>query len=81
MKVSNAVKTLYYLILIISCISILAALFLVFTGNSAHTGVPVITLLVSMALYARSSRVLKGSSFTFWVFAFLVEFPKNQRFN
>ena len=64
-------KSNYRLFLAVSIISLLTAIILIITGNGAKTGVPVVSILVSMTFYVRGTRVLKGSSFTFWVFAFL----------
>jgi BASS family bile acid:Na+ symporter len=68
----NKYKNIYYLFLAIGIIALLATIILVISGNIAKAGVPAVTMFVAGAFYAKGSKILKGSSFTFWVFAFLV---------
>ncbi len=41
------------------------------TGNIDDAGIPMVAALIAGALYGRYNPRFKGSSFTFWVFAFL----------
>ncbi|MFC1541634.1 bile acid:sodium symporter family protein [Candidatus Latescibacterota bacterium] len=40
-------------------------------GGGQHAGIPFVSMFVAMALYSKGSARLKGTAFTFWVFAFL----------
>lgn len=68
---SGKLKRFYTFFLTISIICLLATIILITTGNIAKAGVPVVSMFAAIALYARINKVLKGSSFTFWIFAFL----------
>jgi bile acid:Na+ symporter, BASS family len=63
--------SLFNIFLAVSILSLLAVILLVATGSGAKSGIPFVAMFASMALYARGTRVLRGSSFTFWVFTFL----------
>ena len=62
---------LNYGFLALSILSFTATILLFALGKPRDTGIPFVATLFSMALYVRGTRVLRGSSFTFLVFAFL----------
>jgi BASS family bile acid:Na+ symporter len=64
-------KVLNYLLLAVAVICCAICVFLIPTGKIASAGLPMVISLIAMAFYSKSIQVLKGSSFTFWVFAFL----------
>ena len=64
-------KKIYSLFLGISIISLLTTIIYMALGKGAQAGVPFVSMLVATALYSRESGKLKGSAFTFWIFAFL----------
>jgi len=68
---ARKIRVVYRFFLIVSAVCLVLAVILVSTGNIAGTGIPVVTMLAAMALYSRSTERFKGSSFTFWIFAFL----------
>jgi len=70
-KTSKKTKSISTLFLTISFVSLLVTIVYIATGKVAQAGVPFVTTLVSMALYSRGHKKLKGVVFTFWVFAFL----------
>ncbi len=70
-KTSKKTKSISTLFLTISFVSLLVTIIYIATGKVAQAGVPFVSMLVSMALYVRGTRKLKGTSFTFWIFAFL----------
>ncbi|MFC1508584.1 bile acid:sodium symporter family protein [Candidatus Omnitrophota bacterium] len=61
----------YPLLLTLSVLSFIMAIVLIMTGRGADSGVPFIASLFLMALYVRSTKSFRGSSFTFIVFGFL----------
>lgn len=70
-KTSKKIKSIYNLFLTISFVSLLITIIYIATGKGAIAGVPFVSTMVSMALYVRGTRKLKGTAFTFWIFAFL----------
>ena len=64
-------NVIYNFFLALSIISSIITIIMIASGNGARAGVPLVSALVFMAFYARGTRILKGSAFTFWVFAFL----------
>jgi BASS family bile acid:Na+ symporter len=59
-------------ILIISGVSFLASLVMIFMGNISNSGIPLLLAFIGMAFYGYFNPKFKKLSFTFWVFAFLI---------
>ncbi|MFC1607770.1 bile acid:sodium symporter family protein [Candidatus Latescibacterota bacterium] len=59
----------FFLIVSIICFAI--STYLIASGSGARSGVPFVATLFAMAMYVRGTESMKGSSFTFIVFAFL----------
>ncbi|CAM9947199.1 unnamed protein product, partial [Chrysoparadoxa australica] len=58
-------------LLIISAVSLLIAIVLLFLGDISQAGLPMLAGLVGLALYGYFNSKYRKMSFTFWVFAFL----------
>jgi len=67
----HKIKSIYYPLLAITIISLISTIVLMAIGRGSQTGIPVVLMLSSMAIYSRGTKILRGSAFTFWVFAFL----------
>ncbi|MBN1291115.1 MAG: bile acid:sodium symporter family protein [Candidatus Latescibacteria bacterium] len=62
---------LYKIALILSIICLVVTVLLFSIGRAPDTGIPFVLLLLLLSLYVKSTIKLRGSSFTFVVFAFL----------
>ncbi|MFC1561240.1 bile acid:sodium symporter family protein [Candidatus Latescibacterota bacterium] len=64
-------KKIYSLLLGAGILSFLTTIIYFAMGGGKHAGIPFVLTFVTMAFYSRGSSKLKGTAFTFWVFAFL----------
>lgn len=64
-------KKKYPLLLGTGIFSFIVTIIYFAAGGGKHAGIPFVLTFVIMAFYSRGSSKLKGTAFTFWVFAFL----------
>ena len=64
-------KLIANLLLAVAGITGLITIWLIIAGKLTGAGIPMVTAMIAGAFYGKANPKFKGSSFTFWVFAFL----------